>query len=43
MVDEVEERKARERGRKRKRVGVFAKREARERGVWDVKPGTVIR
>jgi hypothetical protein len=43
IVDEVGERKARERGRKRKRVAVFAREEARERGVWDVKPGTVVR
>ena len=43
IVDVAGEGKAKGRAKKRVKVGVFAKGEAKRRGVWDVKSGTVIR
>lgn len=43
IVDEVGKEGVKGRARRGKRVGVFGKGEARRKGVWDVKPGTVIR
>lgn len=42
-VDVAGEGRAKGRAKRRVKVGVFARGEARRRGVWEVKSGTVIR
>ncbi|GHJ87939.1 hypothetical protein NliqN6_4341 [Naganishia liquefaciens] len=43
LVDAAAEERAKRRAKKRGKVGVFAREEARRKGVWDVKSGAVIR